>query len=332
MTSRPLLVAVDGGQTATKSLVATVDGVVLAAGRGGPSDHFHGSGGVEKNRVAIHAAVRSALDAAGADPGQVVAIGLGLTGAPTGGEQTPVVRQIAGEILPGAAVAVVPDYVANLAGASEGKAGVVLIAGGGAIGYGLTADGREALAGGFGYLLGDEGSAFNIGLQAIAAACRAEDRRGDPTALRAVVLQHFGLETMRAIPHIVYRAGFAREHISLLAPAVAAAAQEGDAAARRIMATAGEHLATTALGVIRQLFTAGDPATVYLTGGVFRAGDTLLEPFRACLHQEWPTAEARPPAFAPVVGGLILAARAMDREPDARWLEAVRASLGAERP
>ena len=70
----------------------------------------------------------------------------------------------------------------NLAGASGGDPGVVLIAGGGSIGFGVTADGREALAGGFGYLLGDEGSAFDIGLRAIAAACRAEDRRGEPTS------------------------------------------------------------------------------------------------------------------------------------------------------
>jgi N-acetylglucosamine kinase-like BadF-type ATPase len=332
MASRSLLVAVDGGQTATKSLVATVDGTILATGRGGPSDHFHRAGGVEKNRRAIHEAIHSALARAGADPDEVAAIGLGLTGAPTGGEQTPVVHQIVGEVLPGAAVTVAADYVTNLAGASGGTPGVVLIAGGGAIGYGLTADGREALAGGFGYLLGDEGSAFDIGRQAIAAACRAEDRRGEATALRTVVMEHFGLEAMRAIPRIVYREGFSRERISLLAPAVAAAARDRDAAARRIMATAGEQLAVMALGVIRQLFVAGDWVAVYPTGGVFGAGAALVDPFHARLRQEWPAADMRRPTFPPAVGGLILAVRSLGREPDERWLEAVRASLGTERP
>ncbi|MEZ4532006.1 MAG: hypothetical protein R2855_13440 [Thermomicrobiales bacterium] len=47
---------------------------------------------------------------------------------------------------------------------------------GGAIGYGVTVDGKEAISGGFGYLLGDEGSAFDIGLRAIAAACRGADQ------------------------------------------------------------------------------------------------------------------------------------------------------------
>jgi N-acetylglucosamine kinase-like BadF-type ATPase len=332
VTVAPLLVAVDGGQTATKALIARRDGAILGVGRGGPSDHFHGAGGIEKNRRAIQEAVLSALGAAGVGAGEVASIGLGLTGAPAGGEQNPIVDEIVHEILPAAIVTVVPDYVTNLAGASGGEPGVVLIAGGGSIGFGVTADGREALAGGFGYLLGDEGSAFDIGLRAIAAACRAEDRRGEATSLTAIVLEHFAIPTMRVIPRVVYRAGFSREQISLLAPAVSESARIGDVEARRIMASAGEELARTALGVIRQLFTKGDEVIVYLTGGVFSAGDCLLVPFRDALRTEWPTATARFPRFAPVIGGLILAAVAIGQPPDASWLNAVGESFGASQP
>ncbi len=328
MTSGSLLVAVDGGQTATKALIARRDGAVLAAGRGGPSDHFHGAGGVEKNRRAIHEALLSVLAASGADPGDVASIGLGLTGAPAGGEQTPIVAEIVGEILPAATVTVVPDYVTNLAGASGGEPGVVLIAGGGSIGFGITADGREALAGGFGYLLGDEGSAFDIGRRAIAAACRAEDRRGEATSLTTVVREHFDIATLRTIPRVVYRAGFAREQISLLAPAVSEAARTGDVVARRIMATAGEELACTAVGVMRQLFQGGEDVTVYLTGGVFGAGECLLSPFRQALRAQWASATSRLPRFPPAVGGLILAARALGQAPDASWLEMIGETLG----
>jgi glucosamine kinase len=327
MVEQPLLVSVDGGQTATKALVARVNGTVLASGRGGPSDHFHAPDGVERNRRAIHGAVQSALSAASVDPREVVAIGLGLTGAPEGGDQDPIVAEIVREILPTAAFTVVADYVTNLAGASRGNPGVVLIAGGGAISYGITDNGRTALAGGFGYLLGDEGSAFDIGKQAIRAACRAEDRRGKPTTLLAIVREHFAIPAMRVIPRVVYRAGFPREQISLLAPAVTAAAQAGDAVARGILAAAGEELATTALGVIRQLFQDGDRVDVYLTGGVFNAGEVLLVPFRETLRAIWPAAEAKAPEFPPVVGGLILAARADGQATDSEWFDRVRATL-----
>lgn len=332
MSSRALLVAVDGGQTATKALVAALDGEVVGAGRGGPSDHFHGPGGVEKNRRAIHDAVNSALTNAGADPTEVISIGLGLTGAPSGGDQGTIVEEIVREIVPAATITIVPDYITNLAGAAGGETGVVLIAGGGSIGYGVTADGHEALAGGFGYLLGDEGSAFAIGLAAIAAACRAEDRRGEPTSLRVAVLAHFGIAAMRTIPRVVYQAGFPRERIALLAPAVAAAAQQGDPAARRIMATAGAELASIALGVIRQLFRPGDAVAVYLTGGVFAAGEPLLGPFRGALHEGWPASEARLPRFPPAVGGVVLAARAIGQPTDAAWLDRIGATLCGGHP
>ncbi len=262
MASDRLLVSVDGGQTATKCLVACVDGTVLASGRGGPSDHFHGEGGVEKNRRAIHDAITAALAVARADSGQVASVALGLTGAPTGGAQDPVVHDIVREILHPEQITVVPDYVTNLAGASAGEPGVVLIAGGGAIGYGRTRDGREAIAGGFWYLLGDEGSAFQIGLQAIAAACRASDRRDRVTALEPVVRAHFGIGTMREITRVVYRAGFSRDQISHLAPKVADAARAGDGAARRLFTQAGEELARTACGVLRQLAEPGHPVIV----------------------------------------------------------------------
>ena len=109
---------------------------------------------------------------------------------------------------------------------------------------------------------------------------------------------------MRAIPRVVYRAGFSREQISLLAPAVAEAARTGDVEARRIMATAGEELARTALGVMRQLFQKGDEVTVYLTGGVFSAGDCLLDPFRTRFAPNGRLPRRRFPRFPPAVGGL----------------------------
>ena len=332
MASGRLLVGVDGGQTATKALVARRDGTVLAAGQGAASDHFHVAGGREKNRLAIHGAIESALAAAGEEPDQVASVGLGLTGAPAGGKQAPVVHEIVREILRPARITVAADYVTNLAGASGGQTGVVVIAGGGSIAYGLRRDGREALAGGFGYLLGDEGSAFDIGRRAIAAACRADDLRGEQTVLGAAVREHFGIETTREIPGVVYRAGFARERISLLAPTVVRAARDGDPVACQIVTTAGEELARTALGVIRQLFEADADVEVYLTGGVFGAGDVLVGPFRSALRAGWARAEAREPRLPPAVGGLILAARAVGQPTDAAWLDSVASSLPPRLP
>lgn len=324
-----LLLSVDGGQTATKSLVARLDGTVLGAGLGGPSDHFHIEGGIEKNRKAILGAIDDALAAVDASPDSVAAIALGLTGAPAGSSAPGIVDEIVRERLTASQITVVPDYVTNLAGASGGTPGVVLIAGGGAIGYGITEDGRYAISGGFGYLLGDEGSAFHIGKRAIAAASYAADRRGEPTMLEGIVTQHFDISQPRDLPWIVYAAGFSRERISLLAPKVVQAANAGDAVAIAILCEAGEELATLALGVLRQLFPPGTAAAVYPTGGVFQAGDLLMGPFRARLEREWPAAQPHLPRFPPAVGGLILAARSIGISVDDAWLDTVASTLPA---
>jgi glucosamine kinase len=324
-----LLLAVDGGQTATKALLARIDGTVLVTGQGGPSDHFHIEGGVERNRQAIQGAIDSALAAAGAAPQRVVSIALGLTGALTAGTENPHPERIVREVLAPDHVTVVPDIVTNLAGASGGEPGIVVIAGGGAIAYGVTADGREGLSGGFGYLLGDEGSAFDIGRRAITAATRASDGRDPPTALEAIVRDAFGLTTTREVTAVVYRAGFSRQRIALLAPEVAAAAQAGDGTARRIMTTAGKDLAGAALAVICQIRAPGDAADVYPTGGVFRAGDLVMTPFRDTLLAGWPTATVRTPRFPPVVGALILARRACGLAADAAWLARVAETMPA---
>ncbi|MCC6314191.1 MAG: hypothetical protein IT337_09250, partial [Thermomicrobiales bacterium] len=233
MADTRLLLGIDGGQTSTKSLLAAPDGTILASGKGPASDHFHIEGGIERNRRAIHGTTRDALGKAGASADDVAAVVLGLTGAPPAGDARKPVYEIIHEIVRPEQITIYPDYITNLTGASSGGAGVVLVAGGGCIGYGVTADGREGIAGGYGFLLGDEGSAFKIGLGAIRAASFDGDKRGEPTVLTQIVCDHFELGNIREIPRVVYKAGFERNRISLLTPKVAESAEAGDAVAAR---------------------------------------------------------------------------------------------------
>ena len=327
MPSERLILAIDGGQTSTKSLLATADGRVLSSGRGGPSDHFHITGGVDKNRAAIHGAVESALNAAGVASKDVAAITLGLTGLPPEGEARNVVYEIIREVVRPEQVTLVADYVTNLTGASGGTPGVVLIAGGGAIGYGVRSDGRTALAGGYGYLLGDEGSAFKIGIAAIRAATFADDRRGPDTALNRLVCDYFEIDSIRKVTQVVYKAGFSRDRISLLTPIVAQVAADGDAEARKIVVDAGHSLGLVGLGVIRQLFNPGEHVEVYRTGGVFNIGNLVIDQLNDTLYEGWPGAVSRAPRFQPAVGGLILAVRSLGVNPGAEWFANITATV-----
>lgn len=300
-----LILAVDGGQTSTKAIISLRDGTILGAGRGTPCDHIHGPNGIARNRAAIHSAAHAALSVAGARTESIIGVGLGLTSAPREGEATPLFRAIVQELCSPRAFWVDSDFVSNLAGASAGADGIVVIAGGGSIGYGTDASGREAISAGLGYLLGDEGSAWYIGLNALQAASQAADRRGRETALLSLVLDHYGLTTVRDIIRIIYDAGFTRDKVSVLAPEVVRLAREGDDVAAEIIRSGSEKLATIALGVARQLYQPGEPVTVYPTGGVFEAGDLVMTPFVDHLTSEWPTAIVSKPRFPPVIGVLI---------------------------
>lgn len=300
-----LILAVDGGQTSTKAIIARRDGTILGQGRGTPCDHIHGANGVARNRAAIHSAANAALANAGVRPERIIGVGLGLTSAPREQDASSIFRGIVEEICSPRAFWVDADFVSNLAGASAGADGIVVIAGGGSIGYGVDAAGQEAISGGLGYLLGDDGSAWYLGLNALQAASRAADLRGPQTALLPMILAHYGLSTIRDIIRIVYDAGFTRDQVSVLAPAVVRSAREGDEVAADIVHTGAELLAGIALGVARQLYQQGDPVTVYPTGGVFTAGELVTDPFRAKLTAEWPNAVVGEPRFQPVFGALI---------------------------
>lgn len=324
--TKDLMLAIDGGQTATKSVLATRDGTILAHGRGTPCDHIHGPNGVERNRKAIHSAARSALTAAGRDASDIVAVGLGLTSAPRESEAMVIFRQIVRELCDPVAIWVDTDFVSNLYGASAGEPGVVVIAGGGSIGYGVDHCGNEAVSAGLGYLFGDDGSAWYLGLQALIAAQRAADKRGEPTALLHFVLDHYGLTTVRDIIRIVYDKDFTRDQISTIAPDVVRIA-EHDAVARQIVTTGGDRLAEIALGAIRQLYAPGDAVDVYPTGGVFAAGQLVTEPFQARLARDWPSATVRTPRFPPAVGSLIQALRTLGDEITPEVLERIEQTI-----
>lgn len=311
--TRNLILAVDGGQTSTKALIARRDGTILASGRGPACDHIHGPAGRETNRRAIHTAALDALANAGHNAEEIVAVGMGLTSAAREHHAQGIFADIARELCNPDAIWVDADYVSNLYGASAGADGVAVIAGGGSVGYGVDTRGNEAIAGGLGFLMGDDGSAWYIGLNAIIAATHANDGRGAPTALLPFVCQHYGLDSVREIIRVIYADRFTRDQVSSIAPDVVRIAAE-DEVARHIVTTAGDKLAAIVLAVIHRLYKTGEPVSVYPTGGVFSAGPFITEPFETRILADWPGATIRQPRFEPVVGALIQALSALDDE------------------
>lgn len=185
--------------------------------------------------------------------------------------------------------------------------GVGLVAATGATAFGVRADdGREIFAGGWGALLGDEGSAYAMGLLGLRAAARAyEGRLGCPTRLVEALCQRLQLDPAQFrqdLVHTAYHKPLSRADIAGLASLVTRLADEGDPAAARICEKVASDLAGLGLHATRQLFQPAETFDVVIAGGLVNAGERVLGPLRSQMAREFPNAVLtigdQPPAAA----------------------------------
>jgi N-acetylglucosamine kinase-like BadF-type ATPase len=199
------------------------------------------------------------------------------------------------------------DKVNALASVTAGKPGVVVIAGTGTIAYGENARGQTADASGWGFLLGDEGGGFWIARRAIAAACRAYDRRGAPTSLTEALLGAAGVKDLWDLHALIYSAELPRADMAALARVVPEAARSGDRAAGRILREAGTELGLSAGVVAKRLRMHRGWTTVGMVGGVFRMSGDVRASFRRKVRGSVPRAVFAEARFTPAVGSVLLA-------------------------
>jgi N-acetylglucosamine kinase-like BadF-type ATPase len=272
------ILGVDGGGTKTLALLGDLDGHVLARGVSGPSNH---------NAVGFDAAcsaLENAITMARTDyPGEISALCLGLSGAGRK-EDIEQFQNWAVHKFPKTAVKVVSDAeILLMAGAPSGPA-LVLICGTGSIVYGRTVTGELIRAGGWGYLFGDEGSGYAIGIAALRAVMQAHDGRGPETLLSELVLERYGLHTPPELVHAIYGAESPRSEVATLADLVEQAASRGDSAAIAILETSARELVRTIAAVYPKLGTSAVPLVI--TGGTILHGRYLKKAFhRSCETQ-----------------------------------------------
>ena len=305
MSENQWFLGVDGGQSSTSAMIGDAGGRVLGVGRAGPCNHVSTAESQARFREAIGGAVQDAAVAAGrsGEEGiEFVAACLGLSGGPA--DKDALVR----EIVQAGKYVIVNDAVVALAGATAGEPGVVAVSDTGSIAFGRNSEGRTARAGGWGYIFGDEGGAFDLVRQAIRAALRHEEGWGPSTSLRGSLLTATGAADVNQLLHWFYTPDFPRARIAGYAKLVDEAGRQGDAVARDILQESARALATLVGAVRKQLFQRHETARISYIGDVF-GSDILRERFATLIELECET-HIHPPAFGPAAGALIEAYRA----------------------
>jgi len=263
-----LLIAVDGGATKTDLILFCPEGRIINRVIGGPSNSSEI--GFARSTETLRDLFRQLLAGHGGFAAPIVAIHAGLAG---GGIETnkPRYRHFLEQLFPQACVGNGSDAVCAINSGLESGDGMVLIAGTGSSLFVRTGDQIRQI-GGWGHLLSDEGSGYDIGRMGLKRALQSLDGRMPPTLLTGLFEEKLGQPVDRAIPKI-YEGG--KRLISSLSRQVFAAVAAGDKAAAEILQESACELA--------QLLTAGSrflpspPFRVVLAGGLWEANDGLLQ-------------------------------------------------------
>ncbi len=270
---------IDGGQSSTTALIADETGQVVGSGSSGPCNHVTSSEAAVKFRSVVGECIAAACRQAAIDPAatEFAAACLGFSGGAADKES------YSRELIRSARIKVTHDAEIALSGATAGEPGIIVIAGTGSIAFGRNAEGRTARAGGWGYIFGDEGGAFDLVRRALRAALRMEEGWGPETTLRTLLLEATKAANANDVLHAFYSPEYPRSRIAQLAPAVTHAAEEGDAVAVALLDEAADQLTRYAAGVYRNLFHAEIVPVAYI-GGVFQSA-LVLDGFSKRLQQ-----------------------------------------------
>ncbi|HTX33572.1 MAG TPA: BadF/BadG/BcrA/BcrD ATPase family protein [Bryobacteraceae bacterium] len=308
-----LFLGVDGGQSSTTALIGDETGRILGSGVGGPCNHAETHEGRAKLEHAVASCLATACGQAGLDAAtvQFEAACFGMSGGPEDKQSILEAMLRVGRLI------VTTDAVVALAGATETGQGIIVIAGTGSMAFGRNARGRAARAGGWGYIYGDEGGAFDIVRQGLRAALRMEEGWGPATSLRERILQATGSADAGQALHRFYSSEWPRARQATLARLVDEAAGLGDAVASGILGQAAAQLAGFAASVRTQLWQPGEAVTVACIGGVFQSA-LVRERFRGLIEAE-PATHCAAPLHGPDAGALLEAYRAAGLNPEIRW-------------
>ena len=303
------VLGIDGGGSKTVCVLMSDLREILGRGEAGSSNYQ--SVGIEAAKYSIESAINQAIMATDENI-TIDAICLGLAGV--GREKDiEVVKNIVKEIpvtqnIKPQNIIISHDALIALVGGIGNDVGIVVAAGTGSIVYGRNYQGETKRVGGWGYILGDEGGAYQIAVAGMQAVLKAYDGRLAYTSLVEDFKSHFDLNNIEELIEVIYRKGYGVKEIAALAPIVDNAAFEGDEVANQIIDDAVNELVKATVTVIDGIFVEGDFFEIVTTGSVWKSKCKMWERFVSCIN---PEIKVIFPRFEAVYGAGLLALRCL---------------------
>jgi N-acetylglucosamine kinase-like BadF-type ATPase len=295
---------IDGGGTKTIGVIADSNGRVIASQTVGSTNPNRV--GMQQAKEELTKLIRN-LQGKLPEEGALAGCFAGMSGIhhPTRKAE---MEQTLRQLLPSIPIEADIDPVNALySGGSRNGAGVVFISGTGSICFAVDPQGDRIRVGGWGYLLGDEGSGFDFGRRALEAVMKGYDGRIGLPAFTDRILRHFQCESPEDLIPAIYELSQERSKIASAAPVLFEAYNEGDSSAERIVLRGIDEMATiihTALNRLRAGQTFQTDAQIILVGSVFQKQEELVSLLKRRLEQSGCLAECFVPRLPPVAGAV----------------------------
>ncbi len=301
------LLGVDGGGTRSTAVIADASGHVLARSIGETINYY--SIGMERAQANFRRIVADLPNRYISRIDQTC-IGMSALDHHATAEEA---KEFTKDILPSGSVQMISDSYIALMALTRGKPGIIVISGTGSVALAQTADNRMVSVGGWGHLLGDQGSAYDIALNGIRAAIQSYERFIEESELTGRLKRYFAIHQMHELTERFYHPVMERHLVAGFASEVSACAEDQDTVAKRIIDEAVRVLARHAEVLIERWGL--QSSIVGVSGGLFQNNPYVFESFKERLLQQYPRLTVTFPAVPPEIGALLYCFEARNMQP-----------------
>ncbi|MFA7228446.1 MAG: BadF/BadG/BcrA/BcrD ATPase family protein [Melioribacteraceae bacterium] len=301
-------IGIDGGGSKTRGILTDGAFNILASSEGGPSNPL--SVGTQKSSLLLAGLIKKLFKVSGV--AKVDSAVIGLAGAGRREKADEIKRSLLKLTARNESrikkIEVTSDIKIFVEGAFSGKSGSVLIAGTGSVIISKNRGGKFFRAGGYGKILGDEGSGYSIGSKGLKAVAKNFDGRGDKTIMAELVEREFGIRTPDELITKIYSGHF---DVASAAPVVISAAEEGDAVCKKIL---DEEIAELILHIKAAVKSVNEKKMrLCLGGGLLSSKNYYSNRLVSKIKMDFGDIKISEPDYPPEAGAVFLAANNLNK-------------------
>ncbi len=311
------IIGIDGGGTQTVGYLADENQKLMQKEKVGPTNYH--SVGIKKVKKNLKMLIENLCEKSKIKVEDVTFVSSGIAGVDRP-EDKALLRNILKQLDYDFKIIVNNDVKTALTNAHGEQKGIMLVCGTGSIAAGVNGKNNFVRVGGWGHLIGDEGSGYKIAIKMLQKIMKSFDGREKSTELTELVLKELGIEEPLEILDYVYNPEISKENIADLTPLLFEAIRAGDDIAREIVDNAADNLLEMVKTVIGKLKLSEKDQIISLSGGVFENSKIMKETFKNKAKKEIPSITFREPKFPPGIGALIIGWNELEIEPDEEYI------------